>query len=473
MFKRLLQITAAILAGLVLAFIVFESGLRIMGAAKGNNTTLNFQASEAKQADYTILCLGDSNTFGLGAEKTMSYPRQLERLLNAQKPQQKFNIINAGRPGNNTSLVIESARTALKTLSPDLVIILAGANNYWNFSGYRTYRRRKKFFGKIFNCFYGLKTVKFFALSAMRFQNWKEEIRRAKAAKKPLPPGLPETLPMLNLPTAPKQENPDWDKSAHAYEDGRNFKQAQQHYKEQIAFLHGDPTAAVHICFRLACLLYQNGRHNEALSALKEGIKLCPDFADNYHKIGLILFEQEKYDHALEWFIRALEINPESESFYHHLGLVLEKTGSFEQTENQLKRLNAFNPKARDTLALIQKRSKMTSAIEDWIESDLTELVKMFKAENVKIILQGCIRYSSINKVIKAVADKEKIPFVDNAERFENLFSSGTPESEILAEDMAHANAKGYALIVENIFTAIKQNRFLGFSSEENPKDSK
>ncbi|MDD3347630.1 hypothetical protein, partial [Oscillibacter sp.] len=67
----------------------------------------------------------------------------------------------------------------------------------------------------------------------------------------------------------------------------------------------------------------------------------------------------------------------------------------------------------------------------------------------------------------------EEIPYVDNAACFEGFFANGTPESELLADDMAHANAKGYTLIAQNILAVMQQHRLLGLDAENNGEDTK
>jgi lysophospholipase L1-like esterase len=59
--------------------------------------------AESVLPTYRILCVGDSHTRGVGAPTALSYPRQLQRLLEAAYPGARFMVMNAGIPGSNSS----------------------------------------------------------------------------------------------------------------------------------------------------------------------------------------------------------------------------------------------------------------------------------------------------------------------------------------------------------------------------------
>ncbi len=80
----------------------------------------------ALPAQQTILCVGDSVTFGTGAAREDSYPAQLGRLL------PKSRVINAGWPGRNSRVTLERFGDYLNTFSPTHVVLLVGANDAWS-----------------------------------------------------------------------------------------------------------------------------------------------------------------------------------------------------------------------------------------------------------------------------------------------------------------------------------------------------
>ncbi|MEI8217916.1 MAG: GDSL-type esterase/lipase family protein, partial [Elusimicrobiota bacterium] len=84
-----------------------------------------------------ILCVGDSFVYGLGAPKESSFPCQLERLLNSRQPEKRFRVVNGGVPAQNSTQLLGRLRSTLKEVRPDMVIVLTGGANLWNYLGYR------------------------------------------------------------------------------------------------------------------------------------------------------------------------------------------------------------------------------------------------------------------------------------------------------------------------------------------------
>ncbi|TNF34008.1 MAG: hypothetical protein EP312_07590 [Gammaproteobacteria bacterium] len=76
-----------------------------------------------------ILCVGDSNVYGLYLPKEKSWPGQLQVLLDEQAPGQ-YQVINMGFPGTQTFKILLSLPKMLAATEPDHVIFLAGANDF-------------------------------------------------------------------------------------------------------------------------------------------------------------------------------------------------------------------------------------------------------------------------------------------------------------------------------------------------------
>jgi len=80
-----------------------------------------------------IICVGDSSTKGVGSSdaKQYSYPSQLQSLLDAAAPG-RFEVVNLGQPGINSSQVLNRFEATLATFRPELVIAMIGINDAWN-----------------------------------------------------------------------------------------------------------------------------------------------------------------------------------------------------------------------------------------------------------------------------------------------------------------------------------------------------
>ncbi|MBC8495890.1 SGNH/GDSL hydrolase family protein [archaeon] len=75
-----------------------------------------------QNADYKIIVLGDSITFGADIEAKKTYPAILEKILN-EKHDLEYEVYNAGVGGYNLHQEVESFKNKLLIYQPDLVIV--------------------------------------------------------------------------------------------------------------------------------------------------------------------------------------------------------------------------------------------------------------------------------------------------------------------------------------------------------------
>lgn len=80
-------------------------------------------AAAALPRGSTVLALGDSITYGTGADAASSYPAQLAALTGWQ-------VVNAGVPGNTAAQALERLPPLLAEHRPALVIVAIGGNDF-------------------------------------------------------------------------------------------------------------------------------------------------------------------------------------------------------------------------------------------------------------------------------------------------------------------------------------------------------
>jgi acyl-CoA thioesterase I len=80
-------------------------------------------AGAALTAGSVVLALGDSITFGTGADSAAAYPAQLAELTG-------WNVVNAGVPGDSAAQAAERLPALLLEHKPALVLISAGGNDF-------------------------------------------------------------------------------------------------------------------------------------------------------------------------------------------------------------------------------------------------------------------------------------------------------------------------------------------------------
>ena len=84
----------------------------------------SYEIRNANPASDTIICFGDSLTFGTGAKEGMDYPSQLSGLIGRE-------IINAGIPGDTTTTALSRIDNILE-MNPGIVLLTLGGNDLKN-----------------------------------------------------------------------------------------------------------------------------------------------------------------------------------------------------------------------------------------------------------------------------------------------------------------------------------------------------
>lgn len=144
-----------ILLGLLISALLAEILFRIGGVIA--NKTMIEPAKSVQNAEVSVICIGDSSTYGLEASDPdkYSYPAQLQALLDEKVDDRKFNVLNLGVPGMNSSQVLHRFRENLLKYKPDIAIVMIGINDPWNLEensrlqGYN----EKNIYGRFFSDF--------------------------------------------------------------------------------------------------------------------------------------------------------------------------------------------------------------------------------------------------------------------------------------------------------------------------------
>ena len=84
----------------------------------------SYEIKNADPTGETIICFGDSLTYGTGAVKGMDYPSQLSRLIGIE-------IVNAGVPGDTTATALNRIDEIIE-MNPRIVLITLGGNDLKN-----------------------------------------------------------------------------------------------------------------------------------------------------------------------------------------------------------------------------------------------------------------------------------------------------------------------------------------------------
>lgn len=131
------QCFVLIIGGLLVTAVLLEAGLQVAALFVGSRSIGIKNNSE----QHTVLCLGDSHTYGVYYRPEETYPGQLQIELGRRAPG-RYRIVNLGLPGMNSSQIRASLPQWLDTYGPETIIVGAGANNLWNTTGTEGPRKR-------------------------------------------------------------------------------------------------------------------------------------------------------------------------------------------------------------------------------------------------------------------------------------------------------------------------------------------
>lgn len=122
---RLALLLGAVVLAVLLAEALFQIGALVMRVT-GRDVPGGFRTDR-----HRVLALGDSNTYGLYLGPEQAYPQQLEDLWNARADRAPIEVVNLGYPGTNSSVVLREFPRALRSLAPDVAVVMIGVNDFW------------------------------------------------------------------------------------------------------------------------------------------------------------------------------------------------------------------------------------------------------------------------------------------------------------------------------------------------------
>jgi len=113
---------------LLVVVLALELGLQVLSLVTrfGYGRTPGFWSGDS----YRILCIGDSNTYGLYLPAADAWPAQLQRRLDAELGAGHAQVISLAFPGSPSSRLAENIHSMMRSFEPDLVIALAGMNDH-------------------------------------------------------------------------------------------------------------------------------------------------------------------------------------------------------------------------------------------------------------------------------------------------------------------------------------------------------
>jgi len=126
-----------------------------------------------------------------------------------------------------------------------------------------------------------------------------------------------------------------------AYLNSGNSEQALVAYKEQVRLAPNDAMAQ----YDLGYFYNAMGRHGEAFAPLVKATGLDPNFAEAYYGVGYAYLRGADFEKSISFLRSAIRIKPDYGDAYYGLGQAYARLGKADLANEQLKKLNAVDPK--------------------------------------------------------------------------------------------------------------------------------
>jgi tetratricopeptide (TPR) repeat protein len=459
--KLYLQRIVLILFGLFIALVVLEVAFRIGGYIYLQLQENKNLVSLEKKGAYRIMCLGESTTADFHEE--ISYPRQLESILNKKKLGVQFTVINKGVPAIQTTQIVERLKNNLDKYDPDIVVTMIGMNDSFS------YLNLPKGDGV-------LKPVQRFFLSKSRiYKLYKLLIAHiiSKFKEKRIL-GEKQYARVVEI-------DPSNDKAhcrlGRVYMEKANFKRAKAMFRKAVEINNRNASAYSGLarCYR------HESDYEKAKEMYKKSIQINPKGEWAYYGLAVCYqLEDKDYDKARKMLEKVLELNPGNGWACLRLGDIYKKIGEYEKIEDFYKRAIELNPqfdrlygalakfyKEQGSSSLASKYSdkmiRSTSIYyEPRVRKNYRKLKNILFERGVKLV---CVQYPmrSVYPLKEVFESKKNIVFVDNEKSFKiKVAKHGYNKYFIdsFGGNFGHCTTVGNRLLAENVAKAIVNNYF-------------
>ncbi|MDD5281777.1 MAG: hypothetical protein PHF69_03640 [Candidatus Omnitrophica bacterium] len=356
----------------------------------------------------TILCLGDSFTFGGNVKEKDCYPYQLMKLIRLKNKGAGVRIINKGHCEYNSNQVLRDFLSNIKKFTPKIIILLVGSSDKFNLIGneeldsrliyepdYEEGRGGGGLTGK--SVYFNLRDM---VLESRVYKIAK--IIKLNLIYRKLSWEIKENGEALSSIHSPKIRN-------------ENFKS---------------------VCADLERYYYQKN-YEKVMELALESIRNWP-LEPEYYIRGIGSF------YALAW---AYDFQGKYDSQY-----VIDSFDNMTLSRPELKQNKVF-------LKYYKRFKDLQESDEYLIEklkSNLEKMIKICKAMDIDIIIQNYpSSYVIVNNILREAAARNNLLFIDNYAIFNELMIKNGRNVYLIGDD--HCTPAGYRVMAENIYNAAKE----------------
>jgi tetratricopeptide (TPR) repeat protein len=313
--------------GILLAVMLVELGLRAAGGFLSLGQEMRNRRDLAEGGVYRILCLGESTTQG-------EWPGPLEEELNRQGQSFKFKVIDKGKGGGGSGVILARLEEQLDFYKPQMVVTMIGINDgdwVWKspvvYDGTRSIKWGLFFKGMRLN-----KLAHYLILGLTNHDREESEILVKIDEFNPEKERLrqEELTHMAMVRLAPEKPQ-GYIALGNFYRELSDFKKAEDAYLAGIG-AHPNNQWLYKDLGELYCL---SGEIEKAEIFFIKSIEINPTYALAYTLLGDLYYNRRgQYGEAKKMYEAAIRNNPRDQQGYYSLGRYYYLRGDMEKAEN-------------------------------------------------------------------------------------------------------------------------------------------
>ncbi|MCB9664655.1 MAG: hypothetical protein H6732_11125 [Alphaproteobacteria bacterium] len=454
--------------GILLVLGVAEAGFRVAELFLD-------RSGPGEAAARTILAEGDSFTYGIGG---LSYPQQLEEVLEARLGDRRYRAINRGIPGLNTAALADMLEEDLLAFDPDVVVVLIGENDSWN-----TIRTPEVggWWHAVDRTLMHSRVYKFVRVAVIgwRFNTFHEADAAAQAsraagevvAQERPPHHVADDAERLGLfGTLTGEIHPETVPTPVVGAEGEAALRAiiplseQGRYAEVIeqteAYLERWPEEPL-AYETLAAAMARLDRLDEAAAVLRRGLADTAPSAMHenlWFVLGSVLHRAGRDEEAMAAWTQALTDFPRSKALFWSMSHALYQQGRPFAALDLAERVPALRDNELYRYLLDVKAQHpgtggdVSAQVVEAMRGDLRRIVALAEAHGAALVFAS---YPDMAyPVVAEVAAESGTPYVDFRPYFQERFSS---REEYISPDRCHCNTDGYRLMAEVLADTVLQ----------------
>lgn len=408
----------------------------------------------------TVLCVGDSFTWGGAGKPDETYPAHLSEILNAGGAK-RWRVINRGICESNTSRHRQEIEGWLREYKPDHVVLLAGSANRFNPWDYNLWADHS---------------------ATHALTSWFAHLRVVKVARILYLNGFGQSFAEAVFPAANRfafweAQRATWRKSAGTGSGGplaeiwraeSAGRRADAIEIGRAAIGRGEDDEGV-TC-SLAWLLAEDGDDEAAARLAAEARARFPDSemvrnflaAYSARQCEQMLMRRGAYDDGVSHCLDALDLAPTAFPIYYGITKYFDRQSRFTATmvHDRLEAVAARHPEVldygwfHDYRAIFRDKETWEAGVRGWIEDDLSEIARTCAEHGARItVLNYPIDYPLANGALRKLAESRGLGFVD----LHSMFAGLEPRSRYLLDD-DHCTSEGHRVMAEAVAAALKRS---------------